>query len=146
MSLVAGSTSSCRALVGVESLSVSGDGGPDAALCDFSPTFDASLGRMQCVSGCLAGHTSELAAFFVGNGNIKLCICGACQYASSDGPGPCGAFCDSTCNTPNVPACNDCASHVLVDDGGACNDLQNLTCGDGGCSSLSTCIAQCPPT
>jgi hypothetical protein len=145
----------CRDIVGIDPLSVEdagpnrmdgsapsdgsiADAGPPDSVCTYSPAFDASQDRMQCVAGCIAGHKPDLADFFVGNGAIKLCICGACEV-------PCRAFCSPTCDTTDVPACDDCASHALVDDGGKCNSREDLECDDGGCQSLSTCIAECPP-
>jgi hypothetical protein len=131
--------SGCRGILGITAPDTQSDGGvgADDASCSYSPPFNASADRRDCVSGCISGHSGDLADFFVGNGSIKLCLCAACEDA-------CRAFCTPTCNTPRVPACDDCAAHALVDDGGRCSSHQDLGCDDGGCASLSSCISDCP--
>jgi hypothetical protein len=105
--------------------------------CDAQPPSEASAGRIGCIEGCVEGHLGSSAEFY---DEAMGCICQTSTCKSV-----CPAFCDKDClvATP-TGACNDCASHVIVDDGGACHKFDDAGC--TGCASFATCVAQCPPS
>jgi hypothetical protein len=103
--------------------------------CDAQPPSEASAGRIGCIEGCLEGHPGSSDEFY---DEARICICGTnCKSV-------CPGFCDKAClvTTP-TGACNDCASHVIVDEGGACHKQWD-DAGCIGCQSFAACVAQCP--
>jgi hypothetical protein len=105
--------------------------------CDAQPPSEASAGRVGCIQGCIDGHLGSSAEFY---DEAKTCICETTNCKSA-----CPAFCDKACLVPTpTGACNDCASHVIVDDGGGCHSFDDAGC--TGCASFATCVAECPAT
>ena len=101
--------------------------------CDAQDPSEASIGRQMCLVGCLGGHFAAASAFY---GAAMACICKNCSDV-------CEAYCAPSCAVTTMGACNDCATHMIVDDGGVCQSFEDRTCA-AGCDKLAICLPSCP--